>query len=218
MANFENYPAYQPHMAFNMLDDHWELHDPFIYLTSNQNAFTEADCAGQTGLIGSALWQGIDIGNGDFEPGVCHEPYRDSLTTEVYGDACDSTLEKLSQPDGPTSPSTSTRTHTAEGTETVSEELVLSMKRFTTTINECGVLMQTLGNSIEDLNSRLDGMEGRLDSIEHRLEVVDQGMDSLNSRFKTINGYLLEVIKREQMAMRELGDLASRYHEKDMDP
>lgn len=62
----------------------------------------------------------------------------------------------------------------------------------------------------------LENMDRHLSSMEHRMDSLYQRMESLEAKFKTVNEYLLEVIRREQMVMRELGDLASRYHERDI--
>jgi chromosome segregation ATPase len=97
------------------------------------------------------------------------------------------------------------------------KELSLNLKQFRTTINQLGVLSQTLSTKIEGLNSRFDDMEHGLENMEHRMESLEnsmvklyQGTESLEASFKTVNGYLLEVIRREQMVMQELGELASR--------
>lgn len=58
----------------------------------------------------------------------------------------------------------------------------------------------------------LDSMGNRLDSMKDRMDNLSQGTESLEDKFKTVNTYLLEVIRREQMVMKEFGDLASRYH------
>lgn len=44
---------------------------------------------------------------------------------------------------------------------------------------------------------------------------MNNKVDSLEGKFKILDGLLLEVIRREQMAMQELGALASRYHGND---
>lgn len=109
-------------------------------------------------------------------------------------------------------------------------ELSLTLKQFMSMIGQFSVLSQTLGTKIEGLNSRFDDMEHRLESIEHRLDSMVHRIESLEdsmarlhqetecleARFKTINEYLLEVIRREQTVMQELGELASRYHEQDI--
>lgn len=80
-----------------------------------------------------------------------------------------------------------------------------------------------LGNKIDGLNSRFDDMERRLDSMEHRMDSMKHNMDNLSqgtegleAKFKTVNEYLLEVIRQERIVMQEFGDLASHYHERDI--
>lgn len=71
-------------------------------------------------------------------------------------------------------------------------------------------------HGLENMDRHLSSIEHRMESMEHRMDSLYQGMESLEAKFKTVNEYLLEVIRREQMVMRELGDLASRYHERDI--
>ncbi|CAG8091098.1 unnamed protein product [Penicillium nalgiovense] len=130
-------------------------------------------------------------------------------------------LLSLSRPQGPREIETISHTD---------EALSITLKRFTTTISQFGALSQTLGNKIEGLNSCFDNMERRLDSMGNRLDSIKQSIDSMKDRmdnlsqgtesledkFKTVNKYLLEVIRREQMVMKEFGDLASRYHQQEI--
>jgi chromosome segregation ATPase len=95
------------------------------------------------------------------------------------------------------------------------------------TINQFGLISQTLCNkmegfegrfdhfqhSLEDTERHLERMERRLDTMEHRMDNLLQGTESLETRIKTVNGNLLEVIRREQVVMQEIGDLVSRCHE-----
>lgn len=109
-------------------------------------------------------------------------------------------------------------------TETTShEELSITLKEFTSTINQLGVFSQTLGKKVDGLNSRFDDMGHRLDSMEHRMDSMKYTMDNLShgtedleAKFKTVNEYLLEVIRQERIVMQEFGDLASQYHEREM--
>ncbi|KAJ5821843.1 uncharacterized protein N7525_011127 [Penicillium rubens] len=92
--------------------------------------------------------------------------------------------------------------------------LSITLKRFTSTINQFGALSQTLSNKIEGLNSRFDDIERYLDSIENRIDSIKQSIDKV--KFKSVNEYLLEVIRREQRVIKEFGDLVSRYQEQEI--
>ncbi|CAL5872191.1 uncharacterized protein PFLUO_LOCUS6449 [Penicillium psychrofluorescens] len=98
----------------------------------------------------------------------------------------------------------------------MTERLAHTMERFMTTISQYGALSHTVDSKIDGLNTQLGNMEHRLESMKHHLDDVDNKMATLDARFNILDGYLLEVIKREQVAMEKFGDLASRYHRKDL--
>lgn len=74
------------------------------------------------------------------------------------------------------------------------------MEQFTATIHH-------LESKIDACSSCLGKMEQRLDSMENRLDSMDQTVASLDMRFKALDGYLLEVVRRERDIMQEFRDL-----------
>ncbi|KAI2765506.1 hypothetical protein CBS147339_7257 [Penicillium roqueforti] len=186
---------------------------------------TQADIDSYNALSAFVQQQDMIMGNDGFESKACPESSRVSSMTELYRggyDQADALLSSSSScPQGPGEIETISHTD---------EALSVTLKRFTSTINQFGALSQTLGNKIEGLNSRFDDMERRLDSMENRMDSMKQSMDSmkhsmdnlsqetesLEAKFKSVNEYLLEVIRREQRVMKEFSDLASRYQEQEI--
>lgn len=62
----------------------------------------------------------------------------------------------------------------------------------------------------------MDSMKQSMDSMKHSMDNLSQETESLEAKFKSVNEYLLEVIRREQRVMKEFGDLASRYQEQEI--
>ncbi|KAJ6136785.1 hypothetical protein N7497_012338 [Penicillium chrysogenum] len=224
MSNYKHDHDYEASLALNVPDSPWETHNPFLYLGTNENMHcTQADIDSYNALSAFVQQQDEIMGNDGFESEACPESSRVSSMTELYrGGQADALLSSSSScPQGPGEIETISHTD---------EALSVTLKRFTSTINQFGALSQTLGNKIEGLNSRFDDMERRLDSMENRMDSMKQSMDSmkhsmdnlsqetesLEAKFKSVNEYLLEVIRREQRVMKEFGDLASRYQEQEI--
>ncbi|CAG8178783.1 unnamed protein product [Penicillium nalgiovense] len=243
MSNYEHNHDHESSLPTNVPDSSWETYDPFICLGINETMLcTQADIETYNALSAFVQQQDVVMGNDGFESEACPESSRASSGTELYRGGCDygisqaDALVALSSniPQGPGE--TETIPHT-------DEDLSIALKQFTSTIDQFRAISQTLGNKIEGLNSlfhdmehsldsvgrrldsmerRLDSMERRLDSMEHRMDSMkhnmaslSQGTESLEAKFKTVNEYLLEVIRREQMVMQEFGDLANRYQEQE---
>ncbi|KAJ5366665.1 hypothetical protein N7541_000606 [Penicillium brevicompactum] len=217
MSYYKPDHVYDASLALNVPDDLWEIPDTLNCLGVNETMFFT-----QANIDAFVQQQDVVMENGCFEFEACPEPSKVPMGTELYSGG------QVELPSS--SPSSTHSSEETEATLRTDKELSIILKRFTSTINQFGILSQTLGTKIEDLNSRFDNMqhglenmdrhlssiEHRMESMEHRMDSLYQGMESLEAKFKTVNEYLLEVIRREQMVMRELGDLASRYHERDI--
>ncbi|KAJ5152446.1 hypothetical protein N7492_009726 [Penicillium capsulatum] len=66
---------------------------------------------------------------------------------------------------------------------------------------------QTVDSTNEGPNNRLDGMNRQLEKLENKINTIHE-------KIGTLSDMLLEVIKREQMAMQELNGLAGRINER----
>ncbi|OQE66365.1 hypothetical protein PENNAL_c0188G09651 [Penicillium nalgiovense] len=216
MSNNKHDHDYEASLALDVPDSSY---DPFHYLGTNEMMHcTQADIDPYNVLSAFVQQQDVIMENDGFESEAYREASRVAPMTELYRDGSD---YGISRPQGPREIETIPHTD---------EALSITLKRFTSTIGQFGALSQTLGNKIEGLNSRFDSMERGLDSMGNRLDSIKQSMDSMKDRmdnlsqgtesledkFKTVNKYLLEVIRREQMVMKEFGDLASRYHQQEI--
>ncbi|KAI2669767.1 hypothetical protein CBS147355_9692 [Penicillium roqueforti] len=218
MSYYKPDHVYDGSLALNVPDDLWEIPDTLNCLGVNETMFFT-----QANIDAFVQQQDVVMENGCFEVEACPEPSKVPMGTELYSGGCDYQSND-SQVELPSlSPSSTYSSEETEATLRTDKELSITLKRFTSTINQFGILSQTLGTKIEGLNSRFDNMhhglenmDRHLSSMEHRMDSLYQRMESLEAKFKTVNEYLLEVIRREQMVMRELGDLASRYHERDI--
>ncbi|KAJ5255845.1 hypothetical protein N7505_010996 [Penicillium chrysogenum] len=230
MSNYEHDHDHESSLAINVPDSSWETYDPFICLGINETMlYTQADIETYNALSAFVQQQDVIMGNDGFEAEAGPESSRAPSGTELCRSGQADALVALSSniPQGPGE--TETIPHT-------DEDLSMALNQITSTINQFGAISQTLGNKIEGLNSlfddmahsldsvgrRLDSMEHRLDSMEHRMDSMkhnmdklSQGTESLEAKFRTVNEYLLEVIRREQMVMQEFGDLANRYQEQE---
>lgn len=83
------------------------------------------------------------------------------------------------------------------------------MDDFTNTVDKYGALLETL-------NSKIEGMNNSLSSMECHLGNLNQMVVMLGTKFNTLDHLLGEVFRREQEAMQQLGDLASRYSGEDL--
>lgn len=66
------------------------------------------------------------------------------------------------------------------------------------------------------MECRLGSMEHRMDSMKHTMDNLSRGTEGLETKFKTVNEYLLEVIRQERLVMKEFGDLTSQYQEREI--
>ncbi|KAJ5302304.1 hypothetical protein N7508_007167 [Penicillium antarcticum] len=218
MSDFEQDYAYEASLALNNPNDLWEPRDPFFYFSTNENAFhPQANTDSYNDFSAFAQQQDVVMGNINSETEAY--PERSSVpSTEFYRDRCDYRAHDVSQPDEVRS-SSATSTYDTKETKADSdtlEELPITVKQVNSVLSQCSALSEALGNKLEGISSRFDHAEHRLENMEHRMNDLSQGMESLESKFNTLSGYLLEVIKREQMVMQEIGDMASRYHERDI--
>ncbi|KAJ5517502.1 hypothetical protein N7527_009062 [Penicillium freii] len=228
MSNYEHNHDHESSLPINAPNSSWETYDPFICLGINETMLcTQADIETYNAL--SAFVQQQDVVMGMTGLSLKRAPNRLGLLRgQNYTGVADALVALSSNiPQGPGE--TETIPHT-------DEDLSIALKQFTSTIDQFRAISQTLGNKIEGLNSlfhdmehsldsvgrRLDSMERRLDSMEHRMDSMkhnmaslSQGTESLEAKFKTVNEYLLEVIRREQIVMQEFGDLANRYQEQE---
>lgn len=88
------------------------------------------------------------------------------------------------------------------------DRLVLTVERLSAKVSDFETLFRSLKSKLDEFSIHLDRTDSQLDNLNNKV-------DGLELKFKTLDGLLLEVIRREQMAMQELGALASRYHPND---
>ncbi|KAJ5152442.1 hypothetical protein N7492_009722 [Penicillium capsulatum] len=150
-------------------------------------------------------------------PSLCFNLYEDLLTTST-GETANDGIDSMNHCQEPASETVDIASEPPceprNDFSNTAERLVLAMNQFTTTLNQYGALSHQLGSKVERLNNGLDHMECHLDNMEHRLDKMDERMKNLNLRFNSLDNLLLEVIRREQDAMRQFCDLSS--HGKEM--
>ncbi|KAJ6114196.1 hypothetical protein N7512_007641 [Penicillium capsulatum] len=217
MSNIEDNHADENFMAFHALDDLWTSGHPSLCFNLYEDLLTTS--------TGETANDGIDSMNHCQEPAsetvdiaseVLQARHRD--ITGVDGNEHGYMSQIRSQSDHilPSSSSTNVQPPCEPRNDfsNTAERLVLAMNQFTTTLNQYGALSHQLGSKVERLNNGLDHMECHLDNMEHRLDKMDERMKNLNLRFNSLDNLLLEVIRREQDAMRQFCDLSS--HGKEM--
>ncbi|KAJ5475412.1 hypothetical protein N7539_007699 [Penicillium diatomitis] len=87
---------------------------------------------------------------------------------------------------------------------------------------------EKMDGSLNNVQDRLSRLEPRLMGLELSLDKIDgyfqqteahlkralREIDILGDKFKTLDSIMLEVIRREQIAMQEIGELAGRYNDR----
>jgi hypothetical protein len=170
-------------------------------------------------------WQNSAMGDLDIVSDAFQESSMDAYMTDVHYNNLEHVsrneryylplrslwFQKSSQANQILSSSSSTETsdihEPKNGFSKTVERLVLQMEQFTVTIHEYGNLTHRLVSKIDEFSRCIGQMELRLDRMMHQLDSMDERVVSLDTRFKALDGYLLEVIKREKDIMQEFRDL-----------
>ncbi|KAJ5120835.1 uncharacterized protein N7515_010223 [Penicillium bovifimosum] len=229
MPDYGNNNGPEASLGLNVPDNLWEIDDPFLCLATHERMLLpHADTYPQTELSGSVQQQNALMENVDFESETCLDSSKGRSMTGLYR-GYDS---GMSQADVlPSSSSINLYDPGEHGTIShTDKELSITVGKLTSTIKEFGDLSRMLDNKVDRLNSRFDDLEERcvgsmersLGTMERRMDKLTQNVENLSrqtegleTKFQTVNDYLLEVIRREQMVMQEFGDLASHYHERE---
>lgn len=106
---------------------------------------------------------------------------------------------------------------TKNGVSQTAEQLLHQMEQFTSTIREYGASTNKLtsridecGNSITYMEKRLNTIVHQMDKMEERLESMKDLLSGLDLKVNTVDGYLLEIVKREKDIMLEFRDLSQK--------
>lgn len=106
---------------------------------------------------------------------------------------------------------------TKNGVSQTAEQLLLQMDQFTSTIRQYGAStsklmsrMDECGNSITYMEKRMNTIVHQMDNMEKRLDSMKDLLSGLDLKLNTLNGYLLEIVKREKDIMLEFRDLSQK--------